>query len=384
MQNFKKNSSTKLFIDYKPAELKQGKDWIIVYYAKVPTKQTMKRFRKRVPKVSSKTERLKIAKKMIKNINDWLNAGGSPFFEENNVKYKSLDDVLNNFIKITEKEVLDGAKREDTIRSYKSYLKIFYSYIHDNYNFNFFTEIDVFTLNNFMEYIYLERNTSPRTYNNYVNFLNTFFIWAVSKGYILKNPAENLKKKVVTKKIREVLGPAEKLKLKKFGESNKEYYTLCMCTYYAFIRRTELTKIKVNEVNLKDGFITIKSENSKNRKTENVTIPKSLYPLLIDHLKNANNSDYLFSNNNFKAGKLKLQPKKVSDFWAKFRSEYSIKSKFQFYSLKDTGITDLLNSGVPSIKVRDQARHHDLKITESYTQRNATFDAIIQNASFKF
>lgn len=37
-----------------------------------------------------------------------------------------------------------------------------------------------------------------------------------------------------------------------------------------------------------------------------------------------------------------------------------------FYSLKNSGITDMLQRGVPSAVVRDQARHQDLSTTEIY------------------
>lgn len=83
-----------------------------------------------------------------------------------------------------------------------------------------------------------------------------------------------------------------------------------MCTYYCFFRRTELTKLKVNDVNLKEGFITISGKNSKNKKTDNVTIPNALLPLLQKHLENAKQNDYLFSRINFEAGKTQMPPKK--------------------------------------------------------------------------
>ena len=45
---------------------------------------------------------------------------------------------------------------------------------------------------------------------------------------------------------------------------------------------------------------------------------------------------------------------------------------------------DLLNSGIPSIKVRDQARHYDIKQTEAYTTRNLIADDTIKGAKFDF
>lgn len=306
------------------------------------------------------------------------------FFETENNNYKPIDDVFKTYFLLIEKEIADGVKRIDTLRSYKSFHKVFISFLNKKHSLKLLVEIDTQVLNTFLDYIYLERKVSPITYNNYLQFLSTFFLGVYKKDIYLKTPLKTSKTNQNLLKKRTVLTPEVKKHLKNYGKENKEYYILCMCIYYAFIRKTEITKIKVEDVNLKLGFITVLGENAKNKKTENVTIPNSLQPYLVRHLKNAKLTDYLFSHDNFKVGPQKLKPKKISDQWAKFRKQYNIPLQYQFYSLKDTGITDLLNSGIPAIKVRDQARHHDLKITESYTQRNETFDAIVKNADFVF
>lgn len=100
------------------------------------------------------------------------------------------------------------------------------------------------------------------------------------------------------------------------------------------------------------------------------------------HLQNANNNDYLFSCENFATGTKQLTAKKITNKWNDFRKKHNVATIYQFYSLKDTGITDLLNSGVLAIKVRDQARHYDLKITETYTNRNKTCDEVVRNSNF--
>lgn len=322
---------------------------------------------------------------MVAAINSKLENGWSPFYEEKNTQYKSYQDCVDSFLMVQEKEVKDGIKRQVSLNGYKSYLKMLGLFMKEkSKTVKFLIEIDNAFVHAFLDYLYLEKNYSPRTYNNYLQFLSTFFIWCRSKGYIKQNPAELIKPKPQQKKVREVLRTQEKEKLKELKRTNFHYYVLCMCTYYCFIRRTELTKLKASDVNLKEGFITISGENSKNKKSDNVTIPNSLFPLLLKHLKGAKPDYYLLSKKKIEPGKEQIHPKKVSDEWTKFRNKYKIEKKYQWYSLKDTGITDLLNSGVPSIKVRNQARHHDLKMTETYTQRNATFDATVKNADFHF
>ncbi len=385
MSNFKSSNFATEFIDYIPAKLSKNKEWRVVYYAKIPTKNEMKRFRLRVPKAETIRERDKLGRKMVLSVNRKLESGWSPFYEDKTHQYKSIDDIFNSFISITNREVEDGIKRKDTLRSYASYLKLFSEFLKKNRpELKFLLELDIYVINAFLDYVYMERRVSPRTYNNYLRFLFTFFEFCLSKGFLKQNPVEGIKKKPQPKKKRTPLRAHEKEQLKIYGKENKAYFTLCMLTYYCFVRRTELTKLKVSAINLIEGKITILGEISKNKKTERVTIPNAFLPLLVEHLKNANNSDYLFSKNGFKTGNEQLAPKKVSDEWAKFRKKHKINNKYQFYSLKDTGITDLLNSGIPSIKVRDQARHHDLKMTETYTSRSEGSDEIVQNAIFQF
>ena len=376
-----------IFIDYKPAVLQKGvkENWLIVYYAKVPAQNEFKRFRKRVPLMSPAREREKYAKKMIASINQKLDSGWSPFYEDSNVKYKSLEYCIDLFIKMQEKEVQDGIKRPDTLRAYTSFLELFKKYFKEKkISLKFIIELDTYTLQNYLDYLYYERKNSPSTYNNHLRFLNIFLIWCKAKNFINTNPAESIKPKTKVQKKREVLADDIKTKVKTLRETNFNYYVLCMLTYYCFIRRTEITKLKVSDVHLHQGYILIDGANSKNKKTESVTIPDIFLPDLALHLAKANNSDYLFSTNNFKAGKEAITPKKISDEWAKFRKLHKFDSKYQFYSLKDTGITDLLNTGIPAIKVRDQARHHDLKITESYTARNKFADEMVKAATFAF
>ena len=388
MPKTEKNTSSRvIYVDYKPAELQKGhnNEWRVVFFAKFPAKKEFKRFRKRVPPISPAREREKYAKKMIASINQKLDSGWSPFYEDTNVKYKSLEYCADLFLKMQEREVEEGVKRTDTLRSYKSFLDLFLKYLKDKkLSVKFVIEIDTFLIQNYLDYLFYDRKNSARTYNNHLKFLNTFFLWCKTKNFINANPAESIKAKAKVQKKREVLSVEIKAKVKTLRETNFHYYVLCMLTYYCFIRRTELTKLKVSDVHLYGGYIVIDGTNSKNRKTESVTIPDVFLPDLAEHLTKAKNSDYLFGSNQFKAGPTPITPKKISDEWAKFRKLHKFDSKFQFYSLKDTGITDLLNIGIPAIKVRDQARHYDLKITESYTARNKFADEMVKSATFSF
>ena len=385
MDNRNKSTSKRIvFVDYKPAELRANKVWYIEYYAKNPLTEKLERFKKRVPSMKSQREREKYAKKMVQAINQKLETGWSPFYENPSNQYKSLEDSFSLFLKQLEKEVKDGIKRPDTLRSWKSFFSNISAYIKEKHlDVKFVLNIDFLFVNNFLDYIYYDKRNSPRTYNNYLAYMKGFFEWAKLKGYAKQNPAEGIKSKPKVQKKREPLTAEVKKCIKELRDKDFHFFTCCMLTYFCLIRRTELTKLKVSDVRLSESRIILDGSITKNRKTDSVTIPDVFLPILAQHLATANNSDYLFGKD-FKPGKVQLNPKKISDTWIKYRKKYKFDSKFQFYSLKDTGIMDLLNSGIPSIKVRDQARHYDIKQTEAYTTRNLIADDTIKGAKFDF
>ena len=159
MPTSEKNVRRTIFIDYKPAVLQKGvkENWFIVFYAKVPAQNEIKRFRKRVPHISPAREREKYAKKMIAAINQKLDSGWSPFYEDNNVKYKSLQFCTDLFLKMQEREVQDGIKRPDTLRAYTSCLELFQKYLADKkIPLKFVIELDTHTLQNYLDYLYYD------------------------------------------------------------------------------------------------------------------------------------------------------------------------------------------------------------------------------------
>lgn len=376
-----------IFIDYKPAELRQHKDWIIVYYAKHPVTKIMERHRVRVPAMSNKKERLKHGNRIVAEINRKLAEGWSPFLETPGKVFSSFEDATKKFLDQLDKEIKDGIKREDTRRAYKSYLSMIGLYIKEKaIKLTFVIEIDKIFAVNYLDWIYYERGNSPTTYNNHLLFLKNFCNFMISKGYMKENPTLEIQRKRELKKKREVITPQIKTMLaKKLPLFNFHYYVLCMLTYYCMIRRTELTKLKVKDINTDYDFIFISGTIGKNpKKDEYVTIPTELKPILMRHLHEANANDYLFSKNDFKTGTEQLKPKKISDTWSLLQKHLGMPKEFQFYSLKDTGITDLFNLGLSPLKIRDQARHSDLKITEMYTPRSKAGDAVLKNSGASF
>lgn len=370
-----------LFLDYTSAELRKGKDWIIVYYVKNPLSEKLERQRIRVPKRKSLKLMEREAKRIVDEINRRLQSGWNPYLEKNETFYAKFEDVCNKFLNQNKAELQKSEKREDTYRSYKSFISIFKMFLAEKaIKLDYIFEFNKKIMSDYLDYIYYERSVSNRTYNNHLNFFSTFFNWLIKRGFVSSNICDGFTRKKVTGKQRTIV-PEEQRKniLLYLYKNHFSYFVLVMLDYKCFIRRTELTKLKVRDIRLSENLIIIRSEISKNKKEETVTIPNEIVPFLAKHLQKANNSDFVFSNNEFKPGINQLTPKKISDYFTKIRKILGLPKAIKFYSWKDTGITELFEAGLPSIKIRNQARHYDLKITEIYTHRNKEADPDLKN-----
>ena len=379
MPENQKHTSIIPMVAFKPAELRIGTDWLIVYYAKDPQSDKLVRFRNRVPKINNKKERMRFAQKMIDTLNEQLYSGWSPYMESL-TEVKTIDYCFDYYQKTLSKELSDGIKRKSTYNNYKYFIAAFSEYLSIYHKrVKFISDISTLICDHFLDRIYIEKEKSARTYNFYLMCMRTFFNFCLSKGFIKESPVKNTKSKTIKEKIRVVLNEKEKKQLQLLREDNFHFYVFCMTTYYCFIRPNELKKLKVEHVNIEKNYITIPNNISKNRKTENVTIPNIFVELLKEHIGKAPKDLFLFGQ--------KFVPHKsplinLTYQWDKVRKKYGFRKEVQFYSLKDTGITDMLNAGVPAIKVRDQARHSDLRITEIYTARNNSADEVVKNIHY--
>lgn len=70
-------------------------------------------------------------------------------------------------------------------------------------------------------------------------------------------------------------------------------------------------------------------------------------------------------------GRERRSEKSFRDYWnKKVRKELGLTDHYKFYSLKDTGITNMLRANTDILTVRDQARHSSILITDIYTPKD--------------
>ena len=358
------------YVQYIPAKLTVGKDWFISYYVEDPLTNKLKRIRMKLNRIKSVSERKKAAKIIVANLNERLALGWNPLIEAKAPKgYGTLAEAFASFLKIKGKE-----SEENTMRSYISFIKTFKGWLAKNgikdsaYCVCVSREIAL----QFMNEIDEDIRMSAKTFNNYLSFFRSLFNWMRGKGYVNENPFNDIPKKAkrLTKKSRRMLTDSELERMCSFlGAKNPEFLAMCMLCYCCFMRPKEIVMLKTADIDLERQLVHVNPKVAKNDNDSYRTIPNDIIHLF-RRLDYRHPDWYMFGENlgfQFDPSPIRLCSRKLSRYWGHVvRKECGFKMDVQFYSLKDTGITNMTESNVPINLVQQQADHSSLAMTSIY------------------
>lgn len=194
----------------------------------------------------------------------------------------------------------------------------------------------------FLEDIYIGRENSPRTRNNYLAFIRTFSSFLTEVQYLKTKPSEGIaafnKRKL--KKQRTIIAEEDIIRLYDYLATKNKYYLLaCYIIHYCFVRRKEMSLLKLSHFSLQKQTLFIPGNISKNGEDATVTVPTNVTHLMLE-LKVFNNPN---NYDNFKPGANPKHEKQFTEYWAhSIRKDLRFHDNYQFYSLKDTGIIKCL------------------------------------------
>lgn len=364
--------NSKIQIDYNfiPAVLHKAKEgYRIEYYVINPITMKMTRQRIRVDKIfkayKKKRDALIHIDGIIEGINAKLRTGYNPFFEtEDSRLYEKLSDVAEKYLVEKRKEL-----RPDTMRSYSSFVTMLLGYFNRLNQNQTASMVNKSLAIKYMDYIYNERNVSNRTYNNHIKMARCFFNWCVEKCYSKENPFNQIKPKRKEEKTR-ILIPSETRKIMRnwLTENNKGLLLVSWLVYYSLVRPTEIRRIRVADVSLKNHCISIRGDNAKNHHTRYATIPEEVEIFLIENNYLNAPLNYFLIGNNYRPSETMASHSHFGKDWISMRKALDIPQEMQLYSLRDTGITEMLKSGIPDLTVMQHADHSDLSITSIYAK----------------
>lgn len=366
------SSAIKSIMSYTYPRLYTGKEWYIGFYAFDPAKDAMRRKKIKINFIEKIPERRRYANGLIRRVSEQLDNGWNPWIEADNAKaYNTFTDVCLHYKRYLTKLFEDDHYRKDTYLSYSSYLRNIELYNQiKKFPITYIYQFDRAFINDFLDHIYLDRENTPQTRDNYLGFLKTFSAFLVQHSYVKVKPTEGISSFSIRlkKKKRTIISDEDMIRLHDYLITrNKHYLLACYVLHYCFIRPKEMSMIKLKDISLIRQTIFINDTVSKNRKDGVVTLPQKVIGLMIDlDIFSHPGDDFLFGYM-FMPGREYRDEKQFRDHWSRYiRKDLKFPDTYKFYSLKDTGITSMLRK-YDSITVRDQARHADILMTDTYT-----------------
>lgn len=369
----RKTKSLSTTLGYTPAKLVTGKRWFVEFYAYDPEIEGMHRKRISVKPCKSVALRRMYANEMIKDINDKLFRGWNPFEAQLAPRqYVSFDKIVEQYFQYLQKMTQEDLLRVKTFNGYVSYMNVFRGWAEKTgrklvYAYQFKRE----TVEDFLDHLWMKEGKSARTRDNYLAWLRSFAKYMLEKEWIAEDPTAGMsmiqgKRKV--EKNRTVIPMKEMKRLKEHLQENDKHFLLASyILYYCFIRPKEMSFIRLRDISVKKGTIMIHGEVSKNRRGDVVTLPDCVVRLMLElEIFSAPDDFFLFSDG-CKPGPKYRSAKQFTDRWTALRNFFRWPDEYKFYSLKDTGITDMITDQTDMLAVRDQARHSSLEMTDKYT-----------------
>lgn len=358
---------------YRECTLCTGKDWFVSFYVINPETGKLKRVRMKLNRIASVAERRRTARLMMRAINQRLAIGWNPLIEKVAPRGGAkLYEALDSFLAVKGKEM-----EPTSMRMYTSFVKTFKAWLEDH-GYGASSLAASFTRESavlFMDEV--ELKYTAKTYNNYLGFFKGLFSWMLEKGYAADNPFSKFTKKAkrLTQKQRRLLTDAELRRLFSFLEgASPEYLAICLLCYCCFIRPKEIACLRCRDIDLQRHVVHVDASIAKNDRESYRTIPDDVLPVL-RRLDLSSPELYVFGGerkNLFRPYNKMVCSREIARYWNQVvRPTCDFPMELQFYSLKDTGITNALEEGIPINQVQQQADHSSVAMTAIYVGHKA-------------
>ena len=361
------DANSRLKLNYVPATLKHqpSHGWSIEYYA-LEGNGNMRRMvirmnaiRKRFTRVSDFKAHCNM---VVCQINAKLAGGWTPFGEQQNSRlYTPIEVVLDEYIKEKSSEL-----RPDTMRSYRSFRNALKDWVAANCPNAHVVLFNKVLAVRFMDYVNKEKGLSGRSYNNRLKQARSFFSWAVEKCYAKENPFATIRTKREETKKRILIPADTRARITDyFSEHNPNYLVLCRLVFSALVRPKEVWRLKIADIHLDEGYIHVTEDESKTHYSRTAALTPQLVSGIRSMIQGAKPSMYLFGHG-YKPNAKPIRYQNFREDWTKMRTALGLPDTMQLYSLRDTGINEMLKAGIDPLTVMQHADHHDLSMTTRY------------------
>jgi len=212
-----------------------------------------------------------------------------------------------------------------------------------------------------------KKNYSSTSIVRIISGVRNFYKFLVARGYI-KNPEINIESPKIEKRLPEVLTEEEIEKLLNVNKVSRKHLrnlAILELFYSSGLRISELCNLKINDLNLENGFIRVKGKGNRERIA---LLNKFSVEMLRKYLSERKTGidEYLFLNNRNK----KISRQSVWKVVKKYAKYAGIGKDVKPHTLRHTFATHLLERGMDLRVVQELLGHKSIATTEIYTHLN--------------
>ena len=234
----------------------------------------------------------------------------------------------------------------------------------------------------FLDWVITDRKTrdgkgvSNRTYNNYIINSRSLFFELVDRDYLKENPFSNHKMRKEEQKLRHPFTQEDSNRIAQYVfEHDKTMYLAILLISHCGIRISELRRMRIRDIDLDRGLITLGGNQTKNRERAFITIPASALATLRSYELDKIPASYLLFGENIAphpslcCGRNSITHR-FRQILLSMKRIGILKSiqGYSAYSWKDTGAIAMVKSGLDILAIQKHLRHKDLSTTQRYLQ----------------
>ena len=260
--------------------------------------------------------------------------------------------------------LVSQGRSSDTIKTYKTQLTKFFSWLESN---NESAEPEEITSIDAVEYrSYLQgQGKKPATINTALRSIEAYCTWLVGEGRMGHNPLSKVKKVEQVQEVPKWLDKSEKYRLIRTAihEKDKRNEAIVLTLLLAGLRASEIINLTPEDIALSErkGSITVKAGKGNKRRV--VPIPKELRECLGEYLTERATKRWLFDSQRGE----KLTYIGLYQFIDSIGKKAHI-DNLTPHVLRHTYCHDLVNKGVRIELVAKLAGHSKIETTMIYTQ----------------
>lgn len=311
-----------------------------------------------------------------------LKAGWNPFGDNLPILQPTIAEALETILALKQNNC---SKR--TMEAYRYSVRLLIDWLTKNRLNNIRVhQFEPHFARTYMDHLAINKGYSGRTWNDKLVNMATFFNCMVDRDWISKNPFAKIKKVPVGigRNVAFTESEREALRAHLLAHDRPMYF-FTQFVYYCFIRRSELTRLKVGNIDWQNMTIVIPSDASKNKKQESVVIPGPFVDILKSMGLDGLPQDWYIFGRMMKPGPVQyVNYNHISQRHNEISKAIGISPEKGLYSWKHSGVCSLypkLNGDIYALM--RQLRHSELTTTQIYLKSLGLVDnTAIRNAEW--